>query len=82
MPEELSEDGHLTEEDHRWIASNGGEETTHSVALDYSHFSIYAVLRAVLPLQLKDVPTGFEAVGHIAHFNLRDECLPFKKIIG
>ena len=82
MPSELLGGGHLSEEDRSWIKSNGGEETTHSVALDYSHFSIHAVLRAVLPLQLKDVPTGFETVGHIAHFNLRDEYLPFKTIIG
>lgn len=27
-------------------------------------------------------PTAFERVGHIAHFNLRDEHLPFKKEIG
>lgn len=52
------------------------------MTLDYSHFSIYAVLRALLPAELKEVPTGFETVGHIAHFNLREEYLPFKSLIG
>ena len=82
MPEELAVDGHLSEEDHGWIASNGGEETTHSVSLDYSHYSFNAVLKAVLPPRLKEVPNGFEEVGHIAHLNLREECLPYKNLIG
>ena len=75
-------DSPLSEEDRQWIRCNGGEETTHTVSLDYSHFSNYAILRAVLPLELKEVPTGFEPVGHIAHFNLRKEYLPFKEVIG
>jgi tRNA (guanine37-N1)-methyltransferase len=28
------------------------------------------------------VPTGFETIGHIAHLNLREEHLPFKRTIG
>ena len=82
MPNEVTKGGSLSEEDRAWIKSNGGEETTHVVTLDYSHFSIYAVLRAILPAEQKEVPTGFEAVGHVAHFNLREEHLPFKNIIG
>ncbi len=29
-----------------------------------------------------DVPTSFETVGHIAHLNLRDEVLPYKRLVG
>lgn len=56
--------------------------TSHSVTLEYQHYTMHAILRAVLPLEIKDVPTAFEAVGHIAHVNLRDEQLPYKELIG
>nr|CAB3477007.1 unnamed protein product [Digitaria exilis] len=39
------------------------------------------VLEALLPEGVI-VPTGFETVGHIAHLNLRDEHLPYKKLIA
>ena len=82
VPEELR-GGPLSHEDTEWIASNGGEETSHTVTLGYEHFSPHAVLRAILPLdEVQEVPTGYEMVGHIAHFNLRQECLPYKEVIG
>ncbi len=28
------------------------------------------------------MPSSFETVGHVAHLNLRDELLPFKRVIG
>ncbi|KAG6512115.1 hypothetical protein ZIOFF_030210 [Zingiber officinale] len=39
------------------------------------------LLEALLPEGLI-VPTGFETIGHIAHLNLRDEHLPFRKLIA
>ena len=72
----------LTPDDHQWITDNGGTEITHVMSLHYSYFSKYTILRAILPPEIVDVPTGFEQVGHIAHLNLREETLPFKKIIG
>ena len=81
LPEELR-GGPLTKEERDWIRSNGGEETTHNVTLGYDHYSVHAILRAVLPLEVEEVPTGYETVGHVAHFNLRKECLPYKEIIG
>lgn len=39
------------------------------------------VLKKLLPPGL-DLVTGFEAIGHIAHMNLREDCLPYKYIIG
>ena len=41
-----------------------------------------AVLRAILPAEVEQIPTGFETVGHIAHFNLRECHLPYKNLIG
>lgn len=29
-----------------------------------------------------EVPGSFETIGHVAHVNLRDETLPYKKTIG
>ena len=37
--------------------------------------------QAVLPSGV-DVPSAFETVGHIAHFNLRDEQLPWRRVVG
>ena len=39
------------------------------------------VLEALLPNGMI-IPSAFETVGHIAHLNLRDEHLPYKKIVG
>jgi tRNA G37 N-methylase Trm5 len=29
-----------------------------------------------------DIPCSFETVGHVAHINLRDSALPYKRLIG
>ncbi|MCL7026106.1 hypothetical protein MKW94_013109, partial [Papaver nudicaule] len=39
------------------------------------------ILEALLP-EGAVVPSSFETVGHIAHLNLRDEHLPYKKLIA
>ena len=38
-------------------------------------------MRKILPNNVT-IPTGYELVGNIAHFNLRGEQLKYKKIIG
>ena len=38
-------------------------------------------MQKILP-EGTDVPSSFETVGHIAHLNLREEHLPFKRTIG
>ncbi|KAJ3696062.1 hypothetical protein LUZ60_001439 [Juncus effusus] len=47
----------------------------------YNYWQMGEVLEALLPEGII-VPTGFETVGHIAHLNLRDEHLPYKKLIA
>jgi tRNA G37 N-methylase Trm5 len=55
--------------------------TTYQVILDYSYFTAEEVLRAILPEGV-EVPTAFESVGHIAHLNLREQQLPYKRLIA
>ncbi|KAJ9079374.1 tRNA(m(1)G37)methyltransferase [Entomophthora muscae] len=49
--------------------------------MPYDYWSTDDVLKSILPEDLPP-PSSFTAVGHIAHLNLRDEYLPYKKIIG
>ncbi|XP_032456104.1 tRNA (guanine(37)-N1)-methyltransferase [Nasonia vitripennis] len=49
--------------------------------LTYENWPRDDVLRAILPENV-EVPTSFSQIGHIIHINLRDEQLPFKKVIG
>ena len=72
----------LSEEDLRWVTEHEGEVTSHGLDLSFHMYSTHAVLRAILPLCIGDVPGAYETVGHIAHLNLRKEQLPFKCIIG
>ena len=72
----------LSTEDHEWIAANGGEEVTRVITLDYETFPKRTILRAILPPEVQEVPSGIELVGHIAHYNLGEEHLPYKHIIG
>lgn len=73
----------LSSEDHEWIASNGGEEVTRRISLTYGDYSKRTVLQAILPDEIdEEIPTGYEKIGHIAHYNLKEEHLPYKNIIG
>jgi tRNA (guanine37-N1)-methyltransferase len=57
------------------------------VTITYANYTIEQVIKAILPDDLvedKRVNTGsgYSLIGHIVHFNLRDEVLPYKYIIG
>ncbi|KAI4333755.1 hypothetical protein L6164_018523 [Bauhinia variegata] len=51
------------------------------LTLFYDYWQMNEILEALLPDGMI-VPSSFEVVGHIAHLNLRDEHLPYKKLIG
>lgn len=51
------------------------------LTLFYDYWSMSELLETLLPEGLI-VPTGFETIGHIAHLNLRDEHLPYRKLIA
>ena len=51
--------------------------------MTYKNFSSHEILQSVLPIEaVKDIPSSFEQIGHIAHLNLREEQLPYKELIG
>jgi tRNA (guanine37-N1)-methyltransferase len=54
----------------------------HNVHVGYENLTSDEVLRKLLPEEIREIPSSFEQVGHIAHLNLRDEVLPYKSLIG
>lgn len=72
----------LDQKDQEFAKSHGAEETTYDLILGYEHWTAEQVLRAVLPAEISEVPSSFETIGHIAHVNLRDSQLDYKKLIG
>jgi tRNA (guanine37-N1)-methyltransferase len=41
------------------------------------------VMTSILPEELHcEIPTGFNTAGHVAHLNLRDQYLPYKKVVA
>ena len=62
--------------------SSAASLTSYEIKLTYAHVSVEEALRKLLPADLKELPSAFETVGHIAHLNLREELVPFSKIIG
>jgi len=64
-------------------------KSTHHVTLGYDHYTVDQILSRILPEASitstnngTDIPSSFEAVGHLAHLNLREELWPYKFIIG
>ncbi len=54
----------------------------HAVTMDYARLTVEEVLKQVFtPLQM-EAPTSFETVDHVAHVNLRDAYLPYKRLIA
>ncbi|KAL6199243.1 hypothetical protein ACLB2K_029029 [Fragaria x ananassa] len=51
------------------------------LTLFYDYWQMNEILEALLPEGMI-VPSAFETVGHIAHLNLRDEHLPYRKFIA
>ena len=57
------------------------ERIQKQISLSYDNFSYFEVLQKLLPSDIS-IPTGFETIGHIAHFNLNPSQLKYKNIIG
>lgn len=63
------------------LASGEAVLMRHKVHLGYEHVSAEEALERLLPAGL-EVPRSFETVGHVAHFNLRDQQLPHRFLVG
>ncbi|POW04690.1 hypothetical protein PSTT_10178, partial [Puccinia striiformis] len=53
-----------------------------SLELNWDYWMADEIIARLLPDQLIDIPASFTIIGHIAHFNLRDDFLPYKYLIG
>jgi tRNA (guanine37-N1)-methyltransferase len=58
------------------------EIKNYQLEIGYDHLDSHTILREILPKEIKDVPSSFESVGHVAHLNLNQELLPYKNTIG
>ncbi|KAK0618568.1 Met-10+ like-protein-domain-containing protein [Bombardia bombarda] len=55
----------------------------YELRLEYDYWSYHDVMSSILPDELHgDIPAGFNTAGHVAHLNLRDRYLPYKKVIA
>ncbi|KAJ8123610.1 hypothetical protein ONZ43_g480 [Nemania bipapillata] len=59
---------------------------SYDLPLDYAYWTYEEVMRCLLPPERFDdndgIPAGFNQAGHVAHLNLRDEFLPYKRLIA
>ncbi|OAX78991.1 tRNA (guanine(37)-N1)-methyltransferase [Emergomyces africanus] len=54
-----------------------------NLLLDYDYFTYKDIIDSILPdEELNEMPVGFTQVGHVAHFNLREQYLPYKYLLG
>ena len=80
QPEVMGDDGKactLAE----FVTKNGYEVVPFVVTKGYGRMSMQEVLKHFLPEDV-EIPSSFEAVGHIAHLNLKEGVLKYKYIIG
>ncbi|KAG5732829.1 hypothetical protein E4T56_gene2787 [Termitomyces sp. T112] len=63
--------------------TGSNELVPYTMTLDYDHWTAEEIIRAVMPRHLKNgAPSGFAITGHIAHVNLTDDYLSYRKLIG
>lgn len=60
---------------------NGFEVTEIKVHKTYSNYTYAEAMKILLPENMT-IPTGFETIGHIAHFNLTHDQFPYRYLVG
>ncbi|KAJ5069829.1 tRNA (guanine(37)-n1)-methyltransferase [Anaeramoeba ignava] len=71
----------LKEEKKKILEEKSIKPFEYSVKIGYDSLTSKQVLEKILPKEL-ELPTSFETIGHIAHLNLKENLLKYKKIIG
>ncbi len=71
----------LSDKAREFVAEHGLAVVPHEVREGYDNLSAEEVLRRLLPEGVEP-PSSFESVGHVAHFNLTDELLPHRFLVG
>ena len=72
----------FTDEQNAWLKKENIDRLEHSLLLSLENWTMAAILKAVLPLDTKEIPSSYESVGHIAHLNLREDVMEYKHLIG
>ena len=49
------------------------------MSIDFDNLTINEIFEKVIPSEI-GIPSGFETVGHIAHFNLRPKVILIEKL--
>ena len=79
---------HLPVEVQTLLRDAGCSDTTtttmapYVVQFQYHQFRASYLLNQLLPKSVHPVPTAFETVGHVAHLNLKQDHLPYRRMIG
>eukprot|EP00494_Astrolonche_serrata_P028488 UN28755 len=71
----------IPDELRKFIESEKLEIVDLTITIGYDKLAAHEILKSILPSNI-ECPKSFETVDHIIHFNLRDELLPYKEIIG
>ncbi|KAK3496653.1 Met-10+ like-protein-domain-containing protein [Neurospora hispaniola] len=55
----------------------------YELQLNYDYWTYHDIITSILPEELHDdIPSGFNTAGHVAHMNLRERYIPYKKVIA
>ncbi|KAI8083103.1 guanine(37)-N1-methyltransferase [Halteromyces radiatus] len=82
LRDDLKDVNELPSESKKFIDNEELKVVTHNIDLDYSYWTTEQILHSVIPDTVKEIPSAYTQVGHIAHMNLREELYPWKHLIG